>query len=303
MFDQDAGKALHRTKGCTVNNNRTVAVVIRAHISKLKTLRHYVIYLYGAQLPFSTNCITDNKINFGSVETGFAAANGVVQLLFVGHFSDFLLCAVPEFCFTAVLIFIVIAEGKTDIHRHIKDAEYQFSKINDVFNFVLQLVVRAVYVRLILSKSPSPRHPALLAGLFVAVYGSELGQPQGKIAIAVQFIRIDPVMMGAVHGFQQILLIIHVNGIVLRLPVIGKMAGGTVQIQIADVRGDYFLIAALLLFLAQKCLQLPPDDRALWQPDRQALTNHRVDHKKLKFFSQLPMVTLFSLFNTPDILF
>src|SRR5699024_9677867 len=190
-------KALHRTEGCAMNNYGTMTVVIRAHIGKIETLRHYVIYLYGTQLPFSADCIADNKINFGSVETGFTAANGVIQLLFVGHLSDFLLCAIPEFCFTAVLIFIAIAEGKTDIHRHIEDAEYQFGKVNDVFNFVLQLIVRAVDVRIILSKSSNPRHPAHFTGLFVALHGSKLGQTQGKLAIAEQFIRLDPVVMGA----------------------------------------------------------------------------------------------------------
>src|SRR5699024_3469009 len=137
MFDQYTGEALHRSEWCAVNDYWSVPIVIGAHISQIKTFRHYIIYLYGASLPFTTNSITYNKVYFGTVEAGFPTSNGVVQVFLIGYFPDFPFSTFPVFSFATVFLFIIIAKREADIHWHIKGAKNEIRKVYDILNFIL----------------------------------------------------------------------------------------------------------------------------------------------------------------------
>src|SRR5699024_8586843 len=110
-----------------VDDDGAMAVVVGADVGEIKTLGHNIIHLNGTHLPFAPDGVAYDKINLGTVETGFAASNGIVEVLLVGYLFNLFFSAIPVFCFSTVFFFVVVTKGETDIYRHIKRAKHQFS--------------------------------------------------------------------------------------------------------------------------------------------------------------------------------
>ena len=72
VLDEDADEALHAAEGCAVNHHGAVLLAIRAGVFEFESLGQVVVDLDGAQLPFSAEDVTDDEVDLGSVEGGFA---------------------------------------------------------------------------------------------------------------------------------------------------------------------------------------------------------------------------------------
>ncbi len=51
VLDEDADKAFHGAKGCTVNNNGAVFLAVTACVGEVEPFRHHTVNLNGAELP------------------------------------------------------------------------------------------------------------------------------------------------------------------------------------------------------------------------------------------------------------
>ena len=80
---------------------------------------------------------------------------------------------------------------------------------------------------------------------------------------------------------------------VLTFAVVGKVAAGAVQIQLANVRREHLVVALLTQRLADECLQLLANHGAVWFPQHKTLSNHFIDVKKLQLLSNHAVVAQF----------
>ncbi len=157
-------------------------------------------------------------------------------------------------------------------------------------------------MRVIDRKAAHARQAGQLAALLVAVDRAELGQPQGQVAVAARLAAVDLDVVGAVHRLEQELLLIDGDGRVLAVLVVGVVAAGLVQLQIADVGRDDRQIAALQLRLAQEALQVLAQHRAVGQPQRQARPDQRRDVEQAQLLAQPAMIAGFGLLQPLQVL-
>ena len=95
--------------------------------------------------------------------------------------------------------------------------------------------------------------PFKLARLLVAIDRAELGQPHRQIAIAARLRFVDHDVVRAVHRLEQIVLVVgHLDRRELAVGVVGIVARGLVEIDVADVRRVDRLIAAADQFVVEK---------------------------------------------------
>ena len=81
----------------------------------------------------------------------------------------------------------------------------------------------------------------------------------------------------------------------LGLLVVGEVAGGLVELELADVRREDLRVALLAQLLADEVLQLLADDRAVGGPEDQALADVLVDDEELQVAAELAVVALLGL--------
>ena len=80
------------------------------------------------------------------------------------------------------------------------------------------------------------------------------------------------------------------------------MAAGFVQFQIADVGRDHRVVPALELLLLHEVRQFLAQNCPVGQPQRQALTHHRIDGKEFQFTAQLAVVAALGFLQQVQVL-
>ena len=142
-----------------------------------------------------------------------------------------------------------------------------------------------------------------LAGLFVAIDGTELGDAQGQVTIAAGLPGEDFAVVRAVHGFQHVLFVLlgGVDGLEGVLAVVGIVSAGDVEVLRADVRGDDLLVAETLLHLAQVVLQAQAQVGTLGQPDGQSLAYLVGEHEELHLLANLAVVALLGFLEHDEV--
>src|SRR5690625_1303202 len=73
-------------------------------------------------------------------------------------------------------------------------------------------------------------------------------------------------MMRTVHRLEHVLLIVHFHRVVLRVLIVGVVAGSFVKLNIGDVRGDHLFVASFFLLIPQELFQGAPQNRSVRQP-------------------------------------
>ena len=108
-----------------------------------------------------------------------------------------------------------------------------------------------------------------------------------QILVRTRLAAVDLAVVGAVHGFEQVLLALEggVYGLERILAVLGVVARGHVEVLVADVGRDDLLVAVILLYLAQEALQTVAQLGALGQPHGQTLTYALREHEKLQILA------------------
>src|SRR5699024_4877113 len=132
----------------------------------------------------SPDVITDDEINFRAIKTGLHRSRGIVEAESFNTLRYLLFGTLPEFPVSAKFIRAIVSKRQTDIHRHIKYSKHKLGQVNNIFNLVPELSVRAINVSVILCEPPYTRKPVQLPRLFISVHTAKLGQTNGQVAIA-----------------------------------------------------------------------------------------------------------------------
>jgi hypothetical protein len=87
----------------------------------------------------------------------------------------------------------------------------------------------------------------------------------------------------------------------LRVLVVGEVAGGLVELELADVRREDLRVALLAQFAADEGLQFLADDGAVGRPEDQALADVLVDVEQLQFAAELAVVAELGLLELLEV--
>ena len=143
-----------------------------------------------------------------------------------------------------------------------------------------------------------------LTTLLVAVNGTELGIADGQVTVAAGSGLVDLAVVGAVHGFEHVLLTLlgRGDGTEGVLTVLGIVATGHIEQLVADVRRDDLLVAVALLDLGQHVLQTVTQSGTLGQPQGQALAHVGREGKQFHLLANLAVVALLGLLKQHEVL-
>ena len=259
VFDKYAYKALHRAKGCAVDHHRAMWLVVGADVLQLEALGQVVIHLYGAQLPGAAEGIFDHEVEFGAVESGFAQFRYGFQACFLYGFDDGAFGLFPVF-FRADVLFGIFGIAQGDLHGIVFEAQFlkhvarQFQHIQEL---AFDLIGSAKDVGVVLGEAPHAGEAVQLTTLLVAIDGAEFCDAQGQVFVRAGPVAEDFAVVGAVHRLEQELLPFFrgVDGLKTVFAVLSVVAGGYVQLFLAEMRRDDRLIAPFELLLLEEVFE------------------------------------------------
>ncbi|CAN5920749.1 hypothetical protein BH23ACT10_BH23ACT10_12570 [soil metagenome] len=157
-------------------------------------------------------------------------------------------------------------------------------------DLVDQLVCSHEYVPVIECHGPHTAETAEHPGALVAEHRSEFGQPHRQVAEAVLrgFVDQDVVRTVARAQYELIPADLHRREHVVAevLPVPGAL----VQLAFAEHGGEHTLIAGVALQLDDELFELPADDGAVGQPQRQARARELVRSEQVELTPEPAMV-------------
>lgn len=90
--------------------------------------------------------------------------------------------------------------------------EDEFDQFQRAAELVLDLLRGAEEVGVVLGQSADAEHAVEFARLFVAIDGSELGQPDREVAVAARLRLVDLDVVRAVHGLEQVAFLLLLPG-------------------------------------------------------------------------------------------
>ena len=123
----------------------------------------------------------------------------------------------------------------------------------------------------------------------------DLGQPLGNAGLAQQH-PLGVVVQGAGdQAIEQLLGCVvreHLERRELAVPVLGIMAAGLVQVDLAYVGSVHGLVTAFDQLGLHECLENPPDDGPFGHPEDESLSHQRRDREEAQLLADLAMIAL-----------
>ena len=107
---------------------------------------------------------------------------------------------------------------------------------------------------------------------------------------------------GAVFVDEALDLVAPDDGRVLAFLVVGEVAGGAVEVELADVGGEDLVVAAFGEVFGDEGLELLADDGAFGHPEDEALTDVFVDVEEVEFAAEFAVVAGLGLFELFEVL-
>src|SRR5690606_7551368 len=124
---------------------------------------------------------------------------------------------------------------------------------NEIRRLGLHLLFGAEDMRVILSKTTYPHDAVQRARWLIAVTGTELGQAQRQLAVALQTLVVHLNMTRAVHRLDRVIAAFRFSGKHV-FGVVGPVPGLLPEHTVNDLRRANFLVAVLTLHLAHVLL-------------------------------------------------
>jgi hypothetical protein len=79
------------------------------------------------------------------------------------------------------------------------------------------------------------------------------------------------------------------------------VAGGAVEVELADVRGENLRVSLFVEFLGDEVLERAADKRAFGFPEDEPLADHFIDVEKPEFAAEAAVVALFGFFEAVEV--
>ena len=179
---------------------------------------------------------------------------------------------------------VLVAEGR----------EHELGEVDDPEDLVGELIGRAEYVSIVLGKSPDPEHPVEGAASLVAVDGAHLGVADGQLPVASQLSLVNYDVAGAVHGFDDVFVLVDVQDVhVFAVEVV--VAAGAEDPVADDVGDGNQLVAAPCVLVLPEALDDLPDDRPLGVPVDEPSPGHIMDTVEVELPAEHAVVSLAGL--------
>ena len=175
----------------------------------------------------------------------------------------------------------------------IQRAQHRQRQVDDVFEFVFYLFVRAEDVGVVLRESAYAGQSAQLAGLFVPIDRAKLRVAHGEVPVRPHLVCVDANMMRAIHGFQQkpLFLVAGVqHGRELAFPVVGVVPARLVEIEPSYVRRNDRLVSPFELLFFQKIDERFAQRSAAREPHRQSGAYLFVEGEQFQFPAEFAVV-------------
>ena len=317
VFDEHADKAFHRTKRCTVNHHWSMRLVVRADITEIETNGQVVIHLHRAELPTASDDILHDEVNLRSVERSLARLFAIGNAECCCSIAARSFRLVPVLAFTDILRAIWISQSNTN--AIVVDAERAEDQLHDrkaSEHFFIDLIFAHEEMRVILGESTHACHATDFARLLPPIDSAKLRESHRQIAVTARFTRVNANVVRAIHRFEHVPVdfaarhpvrqfatgaafcselrhrIVFDDWRILTLAVVGEVAAGAIQIELADVGREDLEVALSAKFSADEVLQLVAHDAAVGSPKHEARSNHLVDMKESELFAEKSVVTL-----------
>ena len=206
MFNQYSHKSLHRAERSSVNHDRTMFLIVCTRVFQIKTLRKIVIDLYCAELPLSSECIFDHKVQFWSVKGSFANFTDGFQTSFGRSLNYCSLCFFPNGIVSYVLLCIGRVSQRNLCRKVVKlqgleNIQYY---IYDFTEFVFELFRCTEDMSIVLSKRTHSCQAVQFPRLLITIYSTKLCQTNGQVFVRMRLRLIYLNVMRAVHRLQHI---------------------------------------------------------------------------------------------------
>ena len=305
MLNKHCHETFHRTERGTVNHHRTVFLVILTGVFQLEAFRQVVVHLYGAQLPFPTDGITNHKIEFRTVEGGFTQFNFCIQSFFLTSFNNGLLCFFPVFI-AADVFFLVIGVAQRYLYLHFGKVECLENNVDDIHHFqklVFHLIRAAEDVCIVLREGAYACKSVQFAALLVAIHGAEFGHAHRQVFVGAGFVFVYFAVMRAVHRFQQVFFPFFggMNGLERVFAVFGVMSRSNVQQFVAYVRCHYLLIFVFALNFFQKIFESKSQCSTFGEPHGQSFAYGFGEHEEFEFAANFAVIAFFGFFEQYEV--
>ena len=299
MFDEHADEPLQRAHERPVDHDRPVLGAIVAGVGHVEPFRQVEVHLDGGALPRAAQLVLDLDIDLGAVEHAFARVDLVLQRFFLqGEFQRLggtvpMLVRAHRFLRSGGQVDIVLVEAE--------GAENVQVQVDDVEDFLFQLVRPAEDVGIVLGEAAHPHQAVQGAGALVAVDRAQFTPADGELAVAVLVGVEHPDVEGAVHRLELVQNLVDLHGGIHVLAVEIEVAGGLPQILAGDVRRVQQLVAVAVVLVLPVVLQQPAQERAPGLPEDEARTDLVLNGEQAQLFAELAVVALAGLFQTGEI--
>ena len=297
MLDEDADEPLQAPQRRPVDHHRLVAGVVGADVLAVEALgtREVVVELDGAELPLAAEGVVDDEVDLRAVESGFAElrlTSGEIHA--AGDAFDRPLRLGPALGRADIFVALRISEAEP--HREVREGQAieDFEReVDAALDLPLDLLRHAEDVGVVLREPADTRQAAEFTRLLVAVDGAELRQSQRQLLVAPRPRLVDHRVVRAVHGFEEILLVLlHHDRLKLAVGVVGIVAGDLVEIDLADVGRVDGLIAPRRELFAHEGLERAPQERAFGHPEDQPRADQRARRKQIELLAEDAVVAL-----------
>ncbi|MNV48758.1 hypothetical protein D3C71_1406810 [compost metagenome] len=181
-------------------------------------------------------------------------------------------------------------------------AVHPVDQLQHAAEFALDLVQAAEDMRIVQRHGAHPVKACQGSGHFIPVHGAELRDADRQIPVAVHAALVDHHVMRTVHRTQHELLGVdrHLREHVFLVMI--PVAGGLVQIHVAENRCVHMLIAKAGFDVNDITFQYAAQLGALRQPDRQALADELVECEDFKLLAELAVVALLRFLQQMQVL-
>ena len=259
VFDEDSAEAFHGAEGSAVDHDGAVFLVVAADVFEFEAFGEVVVDLDGAELPTAADGVFDHEVEFGAVEGGFAVFDFGGEIFFFAGFDDGGFGFGPVFVGADVFGFVVgVAEGYLGFEFvEAEGFEYYLDDFHHFDEFIFDLVGATEDVGIVLGEGADAGEAVEFAALFVAIDGAEFGDAKGKVFVGVGLVFEDHAVVGAVHGFEEVLFAFFGGGDGAERvgAVVVPVAGGDVELFATDVRGHDLLVAVAFLDFGEEGLK------------------------------------------------
>ena len=226
------------------------------------------VELHCGALPHPANGVLDVNVDLRAVESSAALIDAIVQSSLFQRRAKGVNRQVPFLVQADSLVWL---RGEHDLKfREIKHPEQVKGHVQHAIDLIDDLVRAAEYVGIVLGHPPDTEHSVECSSALISIDRTKLSDPHGQITVASQTVPIVHDMEWAIHGFQIIILSVHVHRSEHIIFEVFKVATGLPQRRASDVGRVDQIVTPAVVFASPKVFEQPSDPGAFGMPYNEA---------------------------------